>query len=36
MLDIRLFREQPDTVKRGLQRTGTDPGVVDSVRDLDE
>src|SRR5690242_9144467 len=36
MLDIRLFREQPDTVKKGLQRTGADPGAVDAVRGLDE
>lgn len=36
MLDIRLFREQPDVVKEGLQKVGADPGVVDTVRSLDE
>ncbi len=36
MLDIRLFREQPDFVKAGLERAGVDPAVVDRVRSLDE
>lgn len=36
MLDIRLFREQPDFVKTGLEKAGTDPVVVDRVRALDE
>ena len=36
MLDIRLFREQPDFVKTGLERAGADPAVVDRVRALDE
>src|SRR5580700_8586446 len=36
MLDIRLFREQPDYVKAGLEKAGTDPSVVDRVRALDE
>ncbi|HLK59896.1 MAG TPA: serine--tRNA ligase [Chthonomonadaceae bacterium] len=36
MLDIRLFREQPDVVKAGLEKVGTDPAVVDRVRALDE
>jgi seryl-tRNA synthetase len=36
MLDIRLFREQPDFVRAGLDRAGADPAVVDRVRDLDE
>src|SRR5580658_9111399 len=36
MLDIRLFREQPDFVKAGLEKIGTDPIVVDKVRSLDE
>ncbi len=36
MLDIRLFREQPDTVREGLRRAGADPGDVDRVRALDE
>ena len=36
MLDIRLFREQPEFVKAGLRRAGADPEDVDRVRDLDE
>ncbi len=36
MLDIRLFRDQPDWVKAGLTRAGSDPSVVDKVRSLDE
>lgn len=35
MLDIKQFRDDPDTVRRGLARRGDDPGVVDRVRDLD-
>ncbi|MCS6776351.1 MAG: serine--tRNA ligase [Chloroherpetonaceae bacterium] len=36
MLDIRLFREHPEMVKAGFQKMGTDPGLVDRVRHLDE
>lgn len=36
MLDIRLFREQPDLVKDGLRKVGADPALVDRVRALDE
>src|SRR5262249_33696532 len=36
MLDIRLFREQPDMLKHGLQRMKVDPQEVDRVRELDE
>src|ERR1041385_2450124 len=36
MLDIRLVREQPDFVKAGLEKVGTDPAVVDRRRQLDE
>src|SRR5579884_4465968 len=36
MLDIRLFREQPEFVKEGLRRAGSDPEDVDRVRELDE
>ncbi len=36
MLDLRLIREQPDTVRDGLRRLYTDPGVVDEVLALDE
>ena len=36
MLDIRLFREQPDFVKAGLEKNGVDPNTVDRVRSLDE
>lgn len=36
MLDIHLFRDEPDIVKRALARRGEDSSVVDSVRELDE
>ncbi|HSH79183.1 MAG TPA: serine--tRNA ligase [Herpetosiphonaceae bacterium] len=36
MLDIRLFRDQPDFVREGLRKLGEDPGVVDEVVRLDE
>jgi seryl-tRNA synthetase len=36
MLDIRLFREQPDRVREGLQKVGEDPAMVDQVIALDE
>ena len=36
MLDIRLFREQPELVRAGLEKAHADPSVVDDVRDLDE
>ena len=36
MLDIRLFREQPDYVKAGLEKAGVDPAIVDTVRSLDD
>lgn len=36
MLDIRLFREQPDYVREGLRRVGADPAMVDQVRSVDE
>lgn len=36
MLDIRLFREQPEIVKEGFVKMGADPGIVDRVRELDE
>lgn len=36
MLDIRLFREQPDMVRNGLRRLGEDPELVERVRLLDE
>src|SRR5687768_11411975 len=35
MLDIRLFREQPDLVREGLRRVGADPALVDEVLRLD-
>ena len=35
MLDIRLFREQPEFVKQGLARIGADTAVVERVSDLD-
>jgi len=36
MLDIQLFREDPDLIKQGLTRRHEDPGVVDQVIDLDK
>lgn len=36
MLDLRLIREQPDTVRDGLRKLYNDPGVVDEVLALDE
>ncbi|MCA0355216.1 MAG: serine--tRNA ligase [Chloroflexi bacterium] len=35
MLDIRLFREQPDMVREGFAKVGRDPGLVDQVIGLD-
>lgn len=35
MLDIQLFRDNPDLVRRSLQRRGGDPSPVDQVIDLD-
>lgn len=31
MLDIRLIRDEPDAVKAGLARRGTDPALIDQV-----
>lgn len=36
MLDIRLFRESPDTVRQALQRRRMDDDIVDHIRALDE
>ena len=36
MLDIRLFREQPDVVKAGYRRMNADPAEVDRIREMDE
>ncbi|MFM7069521.1 MAG: serine--tRNA ligase, partial [Actinomycetes bacterium] len=36
MLDVRLIRSEPDTVRGGLGRRGEDPGVVDELLRLDE
>ena len=35
MLDIRLFREQPEFVKEGLANVGAEPDLVDRVLELD-
>ncbi len=35
MLDINLFREQPDVVREGLRKRGEDPAIVDEIRELD-
>ncbi|HZB94914.1 MAG TPA: serine--tRNA ligase [Herpetosiphonaceae bacterium] len=36
MLDIRLFREQPDFVREGLRKVGEDPAMVDAILHADE
>lgn len=36
MLDIRLIREHPDTVKEGIKKKGEDAALVDQVLHLDE
>ena len=36
MLDIRLFRNEPDKVKSKIELRGDDPKVVDEVLELDE
>ncbi|OAP79868.1 serine--tRNA ligase [Staphylococcus aureus] len=36
MLDIRLFRNEPDTVKSKIELRGDDPKVVDEILELDE
>ena len=36
MLDIKLIREQPDTVKAGITKKGEDASLVDQVLHLDE
>ena len=36
MLDVRLIRSEPDTVRAGLARRGDDPSAVDELLHLDE
>ncbi|WP_435156226.1 serine--tRNA ligase [Haladaptatus sp. DFWS20] len=36
MLDIALFRDEPDTIKASERRRGKDPSRVDTVRELDQ
>ena len=36
MLDMQLFRDQPDLVRQSLQRRGEDPSPVDQVIELDQ
>ncbi len=36
MLDIKLFRENPDTVREGLKKRGKDTAVVDEVLQIDK
>ncbi len=36
MLDIRLFREQPEYIREGLRKLGEDPGMVEPIVELDE
>ena len=35
MLDVRLIRTDPDTVRAGIARRGDDPAVIDEVHSLD-
>jgi seryl-tRNA synthetase len=35
MLDIRLFREQPDVVRAGFEKMGMNPSIVDEIRSWD-
>ena len=35
MLDIKLFREEPDKIREGLRRRGEDSSPVDAIRALD-
>ncbi|MDD3491757.1 MAG: serine--tRNA ligase [Candidatus Pacebacteria bacterium] len=36
MLDIKLIREQPDKIKQGIEKKGTDPVLIDKVLELDK
>jgi len=36
MLDIKLIREQPETIKEGIRKKGADVSLVDKVLELDE
>jgi seryl-tRNA synthetase len=36
MLDIRLFREQPDVVRAGLEKMGMSPAIVEEICGLDD
>ena len=36
MLDIRLFREQPEVVRTGFEKMGMSPTIVDEIRGMDE
>lgn len=36
MIDIKLIREQPDLVKKGVLNKGFDPAIVDEVAELDK
>lgn len=36
MLDVRLLRDDPDVVRRDLEKRGRDVAIVDEVRDLDQ
>ena len=35
MLDVRLIRNDPETVRAGISRRGEDPSVIDDVHELD-
>src|SRR5262245_4444944 len=35
MLDITLFRDQPDLLRAALRRRGMEVGIVDTIRELD-
>ena len=36
MIDIKLVREQPQTVREGMQKRNLDPSVVDELLAIDE
>lgn len=36
MLDIKLIRETPDIVKKGIARKGADTKLVDAVLEIDK
>ena len=35
MIDVKLIREQPNLVKEGIRKKGTDPSIIDKFLELD-